>query len=362
MQLPFPNISDYDVSPISGFLPTSPPLTYLPPPYSAWDDLARSLPQSIATKSLRAEINTLPVLPATHLASKPEIHRAFVVLGFLIHAYVWVDGSEHPEPNVPAQLGEPYLEVCERLGMQPTLSYAGLCLWNWRFKDSIPQMSGEAEVNGVSEAEEAMRIEMTMKRLSKLENLDCLVSFTGTRDEAVFYVVPIMVEAEGGRLMSLLLGAMKKAIDGDAEFVICALEETRETLPKMGALIKLLHEHCDPNVFFDKVRPFFPGGKGLEDKGMPNGVVFHRSDRSKKAAKYVGGSAAQSSDFQFMDAALGIMHKPVGDAKGETVFEVGAMLLSYPKLEVNADLGNENVHASRTPRISRCCRETTFHS
>jgi indoleamine 2,3-dioxygenase len=325
MQLPFPNIADYDVSPISGFLPTSPPLTYLSPPYSAWDDLARSLPQSIATKSLRTEIRALPVLPAEQIASKPELHRAFVVLGFLIHAYVWLDGSDHPEPNVPAQLGEPYLEVCERLGMQPTLSYAGLCLWNWGFKDSIPQMSGEAEVNGAAHSEEVEKTAMIMKRLGNLENLDCLVSFTGTRGEAVFYVVPIMVEAEGGQLVNLLLEALKKAVAGDAESVIRALEETKETLPRMGALIKLLHEHCDPKVFFDRVRPFFPGGKGMEEKGMPDGVVFHKSDRSKVSAKCVGGSAAQSSDFQFLDAAFGIKHGPVGNAKGATVFEVSAV-------------------------------------
>lgn len=311
MQLHFPDIADHDVSPISGFLPPQPPLTRLSEYYTAWDDLAERLAESIASKSIRIEVDALPVLSASKLTTKPQLHRAFVVLGFLVHAYIWCEGSDLPEPNVPPQLAEPYLKVCERLGMQPTLSYAGLCLWNWTLKSK-----GHKESNGDT---------TRMEDLGRLEDLDCLVSFTGTRDEAVFYVVPIMVEAKGGRLVNLLFEAMKAAVQGDVETVVSALEETRDTLPRMSALVKLLHEQCDAKVFFDIVRPFFPGAKGLEEKGMPDGVVFHQSDGSKVCARCVGGSAAQSSDFQFLDAALGVRHRPVGAATGETVFEVSTI-------------------------------------
>lgn len=312
------NISDYNVSPTLGFLPPSPPLKSLPPYYRLWDDLVSHLSHSIISKSLRQEVAQLPVIEATHLTKLEELHRAFVVLGFLVHGYVWCDGSEKPEPNVPPQLAEPYLQVCERLGMEPTLSYAGLCLWNWGFKDKkVVEGNGVNGVNGVNGS--------VNHGLSNLEDLDCLVSFTGTRDEAVFYLVPIMVEAEGGRLVNLLLEAVEEAaLGGDAECVLQVLEETKDTLPSMGALFKLLHAHCDPKVFYQQVRPFFPGAKGMEDKGMPDGVVFHRADGNKVGAKCVGGSAAQSSYFQFMDAALGVKHEPVGGGSGETVFEVSS--------------------------------------
>ena len=203
--------------------------------------------------------------------------------------------------------------------MQPTLSYAGLCLWNWQIKDTASRdgLDGEddRQVNGV---------EGSIKPgLGNLDDLDCLVSFTGTRDEAVFYLVPIMVEAEGGRLMSLLLEAMKEAAQGgNHERILNALKETHHSLPKMSALMKLLHEQCDPKVFYQQVRPFFPGAKGMEEKGMPNGVVFRRSEGSKVNAKCVGGSAAQSSCFQFVDSALSVKHRPVGTDKGDTVFQV----------------------------------------
>lgn len=312
MQTKFPIITDYSVSPDLGFLPPQPPLKYLPSYYQPWDDLASHLSRLISSKTLRSEIIKLPVLSASHLTSAGELQRAFVVLGFLIHGYVWCDGSDHPEPEVPPQLADPYLQVCERLGMQPTLSYAGLCLWNWQAK----------------ELEDANNLNGDLKHgLGRLDCLDCLVSFTGTRDEAVFYLVPVMVEAEGGRLVGLLLAAMKEAAHGgNVESIIRALEETGDTLPRMIALIKHLHKGCDAKLFYQKIRPFYPGAKGMEEKGMPDGVVFHRADGTKVSAKCVGGSAAQSSLFQFIDSALGVKHKPVGTDKGETVFQVSQPL------------------------------------
>jgi indoleamine 2,3-dioxygenase len=131
-----------------------------------------------------------------------------------------------------------------------------------------------------------------------------------------------MVEAEGASLVNLLLEAMREASQGgDTELVVRALEQTRDTLPGMSALIKLLHQHCRADYFYSQIRPFFPGAKGKEAL-MPDGVVLYRSDGTYVGAKCVGGSAAQSSYFQFLDLALGVKHKPLGKEGGETVFEV----------------------------------------
>ena len=319
MQIDFPSIYNYEVSPTFGFLPPHPPLRSLPTQYKHWDELASHLSTSIAHKALRFEVDSLPIISSSKLTSLEQLHRAFVVLGFLIHGYVWCDGSDRPEPNVPPQLGEPYLEVCDRLGMQPTLSYAGLCLWNWQIKKSDVVNGANGVVNGVNGTNEVNGVK---EHLSRLHDLNCLVSFTGTWDEAVFYLIPVMVEAEGGQLVHLLLEAMKEAAqNGDNDVVVKALEDARDALPRMSALIKHLHEECDAKVFYQKVRPFYPGAKGMEEKGMPEGVWFHREDGSKVSAKCVGGSAAQSSYFPFIDSALGVKHRPVGNDKGETVFQ-----------------------------------------
>lgn len=165
-------LSDYAVSPELGFLPSSPPLHSLPAYFSPWDDLSCRVPQLIASKTLRAEVAKLPLLSANRLSSEAEFHRAFVVLGFLVHAHIWCDGSDKPEPNVWPQLAEPYVQVCDRLGIQPTLTYAGLCLWNWKIRseDGVNTDS----LNGSRH-----------QGVGTLDDLDSLVTFTGTRDEAV---------------------------------------------------------------------------------------------------------------------------------------------------------------------------------
>jgi len=299
-----PSFSAYSIFSTYGFLPPSPPLTSLPPPFQPWDAIAASLPSLLTSNNptqLRQRVHVLPLLSASSLTSPAELHRAFVVLGFTIHAYVWADFS-NPEPVIPPCLAAPYLDICGRLGMQPTLSYAGLCLWNWERKNG-------AMVEGSWE----------------LGDLKCLVSFTGTEDEAAFYLVPVIVEAEGAKLVALLTEALnvagEKGEDG-VEEVVAALERGGEVLRKLGGFLGLLHRCCDPQVFYNQVRPFLRGGKGMEDKGLPRGCVFQMSESAEICVKCVGGSAAQSSLFHFVDQALGVVHKPLGDADGETMFEV----------------------------------------
>lgn len=220
------------------------------------DSLASELPQLIASRSFRAKVAKLPLLTTHALKSEAELHRAFVVLGFLIHAHIWCDGADEPEPDVPIQLAEPYVRVCDRLGMQTTLSYAGLCLWNWTYR-SEPGSDGGL-TNGYRE-----------DRPERLEDLDCLVSFTGTRSEAVFYLVPVLMEAIAGRLPGVLLEGLRQAVENeDSRLLVIALDETCRVLEGMQASFKLLHDQCDASVFYHQVRPFLPGAKGMEEKGM----------------------------------------------------------------------------------------------
>ena len=313
-------LGDYNISRTLGFLSATATLSSLPTYYKPWDVIAPRLFSLISGKTLRSAVGDLPLLDASHLMTKEELHRAFVILSFLVHAYVWCDGAERPESNIPDVLGEPFLHVCDRLGVEETLSYAGLCLWNWGLKE------GE-QVNTDSQVEDGTNEHVTTRAnvddaLKNMPQLTCYLNFTGTRDEEVFYLVPVMIEVEGGKLMGLLLDAMAAASEqNDSLTVVEALKETAATLERMGSLMKLLHE-CDPKVFYHQLRPFLLGAKGMEDKGMPDGVVFHRSDGTKKSVKAVGGSAAQSSLFPFLDLVLGVTHEPLGGAQRETVFQV----------------------------------------
>ncbi|SPO06867.1 related to tryptophan 2,3 dioxygenase [Cephalotrichum gorgonifer] len=285
-------LSDYGISPTRGFLSAEPPLTSFPDPYYAeWDALLADLPELISSRALKRRVSALPALSTAKLSSDLERQRAYVALGFLIHAHVWgsfADGEE-PADTVPPQLSEPFLSVCAELDIPPVLLYAGLCLWNWRADH--PAAAGEGEDAPFD-----------------LGRLRTLGSFTGTSDEDAFYLVPVLVEADGAHLVPEFLEAIEAAGRGDAEFVAGVLARAGETLAALNKHLRKFYSTLDADTFYHRIRPFLPGGKGMEGQGLPRGMVFQRSDGTELAAKFGGGSAAQTSLFQFLDHVLGVEH------------------------------------------------------
>jgi len=78
----------------NGFLPCQHPLDVLPDPYyGPWESLIRSLPDLLKDKTIRPRVHELPILDVCHLRTTPEWRRAYVVLSFLAHGYIW--GGEH---------------------------------------------------------------------------------------------------------------------------------------------------------------------------------------------------------------------------------------------------------------------------
>lgn len=135
MTLQVPDMDTYGISPHLGFLSDNAPLTsFAKSQYAPWDELIANLPRPISSHSLRRTVDdTLPYIDPSDLASELEHQRAYVVLGFLIHAYVWGqtgddDTAGQPRGTIPPQLAEPFLHVCDELGLPPVLLYAGLCL------------------------------------------------------------------------------------------------------------------------------------------------------------------------------------------------------------------------------------------
>jgi indoleamine 2,3-dioxygenase len=87
---PLPRLSDYDISPHNGFLPAEVPLEVLPDPYyQPWETVARNFQSLILSKRLRQIVDTLPILSTDLLLTEPEWRRAYSVLGFIAHAYIW---------------------------------------------------------------------------------------------------------------------------------------------------------------------------------------------------------------------------------------------------------------------------------
>jgi indoleamine 2,3-dioxygenase len=304
-----PHLQDYGVSETRGFLSDEHPLTTFTDSYfTPWDNLISHLSTSISAGSVRKQIHNLPLLDISKLSTEPEYRRAYVVLGFLTHAYVWSAGSDESpagETIVPPQLAEPFLQACEVLGLRPVVSYAGLCLWNWKVNSSPSE-----EDNAIS-------------AFYNLDQLSSLASFTGSPGEDAFYHIPVLIEAEGGPLISLLLNAITASSRGDTTSVIATLQTSEATIARMMQHLPKMYARLDADEFYNQMRPFMAGGKGKLPRG---GMVFLRSDRSEYVAECIGGSAAQSSLFQFLDLVLGTEHKVAAGSK-ETLFQVRSQII-----------------------------------
>lgn len=286
---PIPVLADYGISPTRGFLPDVLPLTRLPDPYyNKWEAIAANLQGLILSKRLRGVVDRLPVLSTVGLEHDAEWRRAYVLLCFIAHAYIW--GGDSPSERLPPSISVPLLAISERLELPPVATYAAVCLWNFK-----PLFMDED--------------------IDNLENLATLCTFTGSLDESWFYLVSVAMEARGAPIITLMLTAIAAAREGDIVAVTRCLNTFAERLDDLTSLLQRMHENCDPHVFYHRIRPFLAGSKNMADAGLPNGVLYEDGSGNETFRQYAGGSNAQSSLIQFFDIVLGIEHHPTGERR-----------------------------------------------
>ncbi|KAJ5367755.1 hypothetical protein N7541_001696 [Penicillium brevicompactum] len=287
---PVPSPAEYGITPEYGFLSPELPLEILPDPYYAkWEKIVQNLQALILSKGLRPMVERLPILSTSHLKSDAEWRRAYVVLVFILHGYVW--SGNYPEERIPPQLTVPLFEVCERLEVPPVATYAGVCLWN--YKPIFPD-----------------------EPVNTLDNLACLQTFTGSLDEQWFYLVSVAIEARGGPSIPLMLQAITAARTGDSQTVTDCLQRLAETIDETNTLLQRMYDNCDPYVFYNRIRPYLAGSKNMSDAGLPNGLLYD-DGHNPEYRQYGGGSNAQSSLIQFFDIVLGVEHRPTGTTQND---------------------------------------------
>ncbi|PLB53423.1 Indoleamine 2,3-dioxygenase subfamily [Aspergillus steynii IBT 23096] len=286
---PVPALADYGISPSHGFLPSEAPLDILPDPYyTKWEWTVLNMQSLLLSRRIREVVDRMPMLSTVYLASEGEWRRAYVVLGFILHGYVW--GGNKPAEKIPPQLTVPLFEVCEHLELPPVATYAGVCLWN--YKPIFPD-----------------------EPLDDLHNLACVNSFTGSLDEQWFYLISVAIEARGGPAIPVMLQAITAARLGNTVVVTECLQHLAEIIDEVGTLLERMYEHCDPYVFYHRIRPYLAGSKNMADAGLPNGLLYDNGTGKADYRQYGGGSNAQSSLIQFFDIVLGIEHRPTGEGR-----------------------------------------------
>ena len=303
-----PLLHDYDISPQHGFLPVELPLEVLPDRYYArWEAVVANMQALLLSKRLRGVVDRMPVLSTSRLQRPAECRRAYVLLAFMLHAYIW--GGDKPEEvclyreseglaltdhqRIPPPISIPLLQICARLELPPVATYSAVCLWN--FKPIFPD-----------------------EPFDTLDNLSTLATFTGSLDESWFYLVSVAIEARGGPIISLMLHAIAAARANNSREVTEYLHTFAERLDELGTLLQRMYENCDPHVFYHRIRPFLAGSKNMADAGLPNGVVYEDLSGQDTYRQYGGGSNAQSSLIQFFDIVLGVEHRPTGEKRNDS--------------------------------------------
>ncbi|KAF3933446.1 Myoglobin [Dactylella cylindrospora] len=288
---PIPTLEEYSISPRTGFLPDIPPLEILEDPYyEPWETAIERLHALILSRRVRQTVDGLPVLSTEYLKNENEWRRAYVILSFLSHSYIW--GDETPSETLPRSISIPYLAVTAQLEVPPVASYAALCLWNFR-----PIFRNES--------------------FDSLENLATLHTFTGALDESWFYLVSVAIEARGAALLPLMLDTIQGARDYNIDSVVSHLQTFAERLGELTYLLGRMYENCDPYIFYTRIRPYLAGSKNMSEAGLPRGVKYLDGSGNEYFRHYSGGSNAQSSLIQAFDIFLGIEHRPTGSKKAD---------------------------------------------
>ncbi|KAG5986271.1 hypothetical protein E4U43_005593 [Claviceps pusilla] len=286
---PIPVLADYGLSPTHGFLPDTFPLERLPDPYyNKWEAIASNLQALVLTRRLRGLVDQLPVLSTIGLEHESEWRRAYSLLCFIAHAYIW--GGDLPAHRLPMSISVPLLDISDHLEVLPVATYAAVCLWNFK-----PVFINE--------------------HVDNMENLATLNTFTGSIDESWFYLISVAIEARGAPILDLMLTAIAAARSSDTTTVTRCLVGFAERLTDLTNILQRMHESCDPTIFYHRIRPFLAGSKNMAEAGLADGVIYEDGSGQEEYRQYSGGSNAQSSLIQFFDIVLGIHHRPTGEAR-----------------------------------------------
>jgi indoleamine 2,3-dioxygenase len=272
------DLKAYEVDPTRGFLPAQDPLAQLPAGFEAWDELATELPRLILTGRLRPILESLPELDPSTLRGDGELRRAMLVLSFLGHAYVW---SGPPAARIPRNLAVPWCAVAERLGRPPILSYASYALDNWRLYDPDGPVV--------------------------LGNIALLQNFQGGADEDWFIGVHIDIEFRAAPILDAIGPLLRGVERGDVRAVETQLARVAQALQALVVALRRMPEHCDPYVYYQRVRPYIHGW--ANHPALPQGVVYEGVEHLRgRGQKLRGETGAQSGIVPVLDALLRVEH------------------------------------------------------
>lgn len=233
------------------------------------------------------DCHKMSVLPTQDLKmSELLLRRAHLVLAWLMHLYIRTLPPSLPDIRIPPPLTVPLLQVSQHLHLPPVLTYSDDVLYNWALKRPEPFAAAPS-----------------------VDNLRCLTLFTGTRDEEEFYLASARIELRGVEALTLMRATMDEAFVGDeiaVRRITSYMHSLAAVIDDLTKLLLAVREGCDPQVFYNEIRPWFRGADS--DAHGPKWVFegMELDPELKEPLELSGPSAGQSSLIHALDIFLGV--------------------------------------------------------
>jgi len=267
-----------NISASRGFLPLTDPIVSLPCSFQAWEVVAAHLPDLIRVKTVREEVERLPAFPTDDLSSEAEWWRAFCLLTFVCHGYVWCEGNKGVASSLPEVLAVPWCKVARHFNLPPVVTHPCAVLHNWRRIDKNEELSRD--------------------------NLKCLFSFTSSADEEWFYLDIVLAEFAAARYIRQIPAILKNCTDQNNSGLVENLCEVEQAIKAVRDAIYHMRDWCKPAVFYTQILAFHSGW--FNSDVLPEGLLY--KGVSDTPLQYCGGNAGQSSILATLDTLLGIEH------------------------------------------------------
>ncbi|MEO0473320.1 MAG: hypothetical protein AAF206_27155 [Bacteroidota bacterium] len=262
-------LDHFQVDPEYGFLPSYTPSRRLPPAFEAWEKASEQLSAALRDQKARQLMEAIPLLSPVNLSERADQERALLLVAAFSHAWL----KETQEKSIPPQLAIPFAAMAQKMGRPSIITHSSMVLNNWHKKDPHGPFT--------------------------MDNLGLQRGFEQSPSESWFFLLTAMVEYEGADSLMLTLAAWDAAKQGELEQLLEKLSALPTAINAMTQTLLRMEEGCQPEVFFHQIRPYIASMEAVCFEGVEEQPI----------RSFSGGSAAQSSLIQALDAGLGIAHE-----------------------------------------------------
>jgi indoleamine 2,3-dioxygenase len=218
------------------------------------------------------------------------LRRSHVVLTFILHFYV----QSIPPTDlvlIPRSITLPLLRISKELDIPPILTYSDTVLYNWAFK-SKPESRDVV--------------------LPELDNIRTPTTFTRSVDEEEFLLCSARIELRAVEILEMMRVTMDEIFLGDDTAVRRVTEHLNvitNALSELKSLFLNVKKLCDPDVYYNEVRPWYRGEDSSDTKRKWIFEGVEEDPELRAPTELSGPSAGQSSIIHAIDIFIGVDHQ-----------------------------------------------------